>query len=225
MKKRLIITIILLFVIFSLLLVLNFFPKKKEISYLVLSEKPPLSGKIIKNPDFMYPSPGWFSAENMPVGDVILNRTEIDWEGNGFYDNETIGGRNGVVAIEPISIRVGRYIRQKVYLPPTKRYTLLVGLADIAGKVSYSQATGCDDVGFRVTVMDLDTGVSEEIFSIILNSDEGWKDFSIPLGSKHTGRNIYLNIESYAGGPCGDWRGETAAVDYVDIIEETAAVD
>jgi hypothetical protein len=226
MKKHLILVVILLIVVVSLLSIfITSSKKKEEVSYSVLSQKPPLSGKLIKNPDFVYPSVGWLSAENMPAGDIVLNRTEIDWEGNGFYDNETIGGRNGVVVIEPISIRVGRYIGQKVYLPPSKKYVLVVGLADIAGKVSYSQATGCDDVGFRVTVMDLDTGISEEIFSIILNSDEGWKDFSIPLGSKYSGRNIYLNIESYAGGPCGNWRGETAAVDYVDIIEETAAVD
>lgn len=221
MKKPLIIiAIILLFVIFSLLLVFNFFLKKEEISYSILSGKPPISGEIVKNPDFMYPSSGWLSAENMPAGEVVLTRTEIDWEGNGFYTNETIEGRDGIVIIHPISIRLGRYLEQKVYLSPTREYLLNIGLANIAGKVRYAQATGCDDVGFRITIKDLDTGTSKIIFSTVVNSDEGWKDFSILLGSKYSGRNINLNIESYAGGPCGDWRSEFAAVDYIDITEK-----
>lgn len=224
MKLKLI-AAVLLFIVLGLFAYSFLLPRKKVqeelLPYTLLSEKPVLSGDIVKNPDFIYKSNGWLSTEHVPEGQpIFIDSTEFGWESDGYYDNRTIDGRSGVIVIHPLSVEEGRYIEQEVYLSSEKEYELDVGLANVAGKIEYAATTGCDDVGFKIIVTDLSTGTSKIIFDEIVDSGEGWKDFSIHLGYEYSGKAIGIRIESYGGGPCGEMEEEWAGLDYIDIVEK-----
>ncbi len=218
MKKWLIVIVLLLIV----LGVTAFFliQKEEKFPYTVLSGKPSLSGEIVKNPDFNYSGYGFLSPEHAIEGIPILERTKIDWNSDGCYRNITVYGRSGFIVIHPLNLTQGRYIEQEVYLPPGKEYVLNVGLANVAGELPWAGSIGCDDVGFKILIKDLTTNTEKVIFNTIINAEDGWKDFSIFLGSKYSGKKIVLRIESYSGGPCGKWGGEWGAVDYLDITSK-----
>lgn len=206
--------IVILFVCIILLyLKISFFKVEK------LSQKPRLEGRFIKNPDFVYKGRGWLSSSGWSYPFILLKRNETDWRGNGWHENMTIDGRDNVIVIHPIDTKNGRFIEQEVYLPKGKSYRLLIGIANIASKIFYAKETGCDDVGIKVVIIDKDSGEKTEVFNTIVNSLDGWMDLAVDLRNRFSGKKIIVRVESYAGGPCGNWRGEWGAVDYVDIVE------
>jgi len=163
--------------------------------------------QLIKNPTFNYKSAGFFT-----------DRYEGDWISNGYYEIDSIDGRAGIFVIHPLDRDKGRFIKQAVMLPKDGKYVLKISVANIAGKIDYSPPTPCNDVGIKVNILDQTTGNTVTIADIVVNSDEGWRDLSYDVSS-YAGKEIMLTVESYAGGPCGDWAGEWAAVDYVDIVK------
>ncbi|MEM7823488.1 MAG: hypothetical protein QW633_02450 [Candidatus Aenigmatarchaeota archaeon] len=225
---------VILFLVISILVILITSEKKLE----ELSGKPKLDKSLLKNPDFFYPARGWllvlsndtleYYREIDPVAwenrwyesRRPLFRDVVEWESSGYYDNQTIDGRENIIVIHPIDEKNPGYLQQETFLPKGKRYKLYFGLTNIAGKVIYASSTGCDDVGFKIKIIDKNTGKSDVIADVIIDSRSGWRDFSYDLGSKWTGKYIIIRIESYGGGPCGNWSGEWAAVDYVGIVEE-----
>ena len=191
-------------------------PRKSLKAVRILEEKPTLVGKIIKNPDLIFSVPSEFRNKKI----AFYNLTDTaGWSCDGSYYRGSIGGREGIVNIHPWDLKKGKYLEQEVFLPSGKRYVLNLGVADVAGRVYYAGPTHCDDVGIRVIIRDLENKSEDVIFDTVVNSLDGWRDFSIWLGSRYSGKRIKVRVESYAGGPCGDWAGEWAAVDYVDIIE------
>jgi len=180
---------------------------------------------VIKNPDILYPN---------PPGGLIKNLASHEWRGVGLYFYGTLyfdgDGRSGIAVIHPENTTLGRYIEQDVVIPKGKKYVLKVGIADIAGdyehcncafdimKIEGDIKKVCNDVGFKIKIID-DAKRETILYDGIANIKEGWKDLSLDLGDTYSGKNVTIRVESYAGGPCGDWAGEWAAVDYVYLQE------
>ena len=185
--------------------------------YTILPEKPSLYGEIIKNPDFIYEGSGWFSYEDLPEGRSVLQRSEIDWQSNGYY-HESAGNRNGVMVIHPVSKEKERYVQQTVFLPTGKEYQLVFGIANLEKYLdkTYNPELCYDNV-FKILLIDKETGEGKIIFRERLTTNDGWKDFSIDI-SEFAGKEITIRLEGLAGGPCGDWFGEYGSVDYMDVI-------
>jgi len=184
--------------------------QESEFTKKILSSKPTLSGEITTNPDFMYGNTNWFTDNGNPV----LERPEIDWESDGWYDNRTVDGRSDIIVIHPLDPRSGRFVQRDISLP-NGSYELVVGIADIAGKISYAEPTDCNDVGFLIKIIE--SGSTNIISDEIINSEDGWVDLSFDI-TEFAEKAVTIVVESYAGGPCGDWGGEWAAVDYIDIV-------
>lgn len=222
--RKLIALIVIVFILVSVTaLVLKLLkPTEFEFNRSVLSSKPVLSGEIVTNPDFNYPYRGWLSPQEIPAlaDEPVLYREEVDWESDGWYDNRTVFGRSDFIVIHPYKTEFGgggRYIQQSVYLPEGS-YDLVLGIADIAGEIYYARPTDCNDVGFLIKIVDeggKETIVSDEI----VNSNDRWVGLSYDI-TDFAGETISIRVESYAGGPCGDWAAEWAAVDYIDIIKK-----
>lgn len=227
MDKR----ILYLFGFVSLIIILfiySFYPSSDEWSQEefqeynygeILSTKPSLSAEIVTNPDFVYEEEGWFTKDTpfYSEGNPLLERTEIDWESGGWYEKDVVDDRDNFIIIHPYSTRLGDYVQRSFYLSGGS-YNLVVGIANIAGKAAYAETTGCDDVGFLIKIID-QSGKENKLFNKIINSNDGWVDISFDIKDL-SGQTITVRVESYAGGPCGDWRAEWAAVDYIDIIKK-----
>jgi hypothetical protein len=211
-QKLLVITSSLLVI----LAILAFVTLPKQRFQKVLSSKPTLSGKIIKNPDFKYSSEGWLSNEDAETS-VFVKRDTIDWRSNGKYFIGPFQGREGIVLLHPVNKTKGRYVEQTVYLPPLSlfgKYYLVFGIQNAA---NYISPTDCSDNIFRIVIRDESNKKIETIFERVMNAEEGWKDFCVDI-SDFANKNITIRLESLAGGPCGDWKGEWGEVDYIDIL-------
>lgn len=194
------------------------FFKEFELKKNVLVSKPTLSGKIISNPDFHYPDCGWLSPQEDPsfASDPLLE--QADWLSNGWYENIIIDGRSDTIVIHPLSVETGRFIERSVSLP-VGSYKLVVGVANIRGKISYATTPEIENYGdvlILVKIMDVSKG-RWYIDTILVDNTEGWKDIEYDLKNKFSDKDIIIRIESNAGGPHGDWDGEWAAIDYIDI--------
>jgi hypothetical protein len=146
-----------------------------------------------------------------------VKRDSIDWKSNGKYFIGPYQGRMGVVLLHPVNKTKGRYIEQTVflpYLPFLGKYYLVLGVQNAA---NYISPTDCSDNIFRVIIRDESRNVEKIIFERVVNAEEGWKDFCIDI-SDFANKNITIRLESLAGGPCGDWKGEWGEVDYIDIL-------
>ncbi len=144
------------------------------------------------------------------------------WQGNYRYYGEPISSdsksKDGLVIIHPVDIQTPTYVFQEVKLEEGKKYLLKARVANIA-KYSFSSATGCDDSIIIIKLTDTKTGNDTELFNEVLNTEQGWKTISIDV-SNFSGKNVILQAEGHAGGPCGKWSGEWSAVDYLYIEEK-----
>jgi hypothetical protein len=213
MKVIWVLIVILSLVVISGLLFLSFPSKRFQ---KVLSEKPRLSGEIIKNPDFIYSGEGWFSDEDPTSPFIFLKRDKIDWKSNGRYLNGTFQERTGLVILHPVNKTKGRYVEQTVFLPSRKKHYLVFGLQNAA---NYISPTDCSDNIFKVSIIDETKKEEKVIFYESINANDGWKDFCVDI-SDFAGKNVTVKLEGLAGGPCGDWKGEWGEVDYIDILSE-----
>ena len=202
LNKRIVLLIALVIVIIG---TVNYY------NSLVSNQSPQYTNKttLNKNPDFIYSESGWLA--DLLVGDWYAKRA--------YYHRGVIQGRNGVMVIHPISESENNYIRQDVFLPTGKNYGLILSLNDIAGKVSYAEPTDCNDVRFIVKIIDKESEKENAISDVIVNSLDGWVDLTFDV-SDYAGKFITMQVESHAGGPCGDWKGEWAAVDYFGLYEK-----
>lgn len=183
-----------------------------EFNKKIYTLKPILSGEITTNPDFVYDNSGWF----IKGWDPELERLVVDWESDGWYENGTVDSRSNIIVLHPYDVEKGRYIQRTVYLPKGS-YELVVGLANVAGKMPDAKPAGCNDVGFLIKIIDL-RGKEWIISDEVIDSGDGWVNLSFDI-TDFAKKTITIRVESYAGGPCGNWRAEWAAVDYIDIIE------
>jgi len=201
---------ILLVILVLLAVVLVLFFYFGRTSRQVLPSKPNLLGLYLTDPDLL--------NKNASLGDVYWKNNQAIY----ISDEYDIGGRKGVIAIHPISVNEGSYIEQSATLPQQTPLKLYIGAADIAGKVNIPTskynftASKCDDVGFIVKLTDVNANKEKILDNFVINAKDGWKDFAYDI-SGYAGKTVTVRVESYAGGPCGKWVGEWAAVDYVDI--------
>jgi hypothetical protein len=89
----------------------------------------------------------------------------------------------------------------------------------VAGKIPNEiyRYSSCADVGFRILINESNNlNVLKEI---IVNSDDGWVDLEFNI-SNYRGKNMIVRVESYAGGPCGSWNGEWAAVSHINVLRK-----
>ena len=90
---------------------------------------------------------------------------------------------------------------------------------NVAGKVSWAEPTECNDVRFIIKVIDKDTEQEHTLSNIVVNSEDGWVDLEYDV-SRYAGKTVTMKAESHAGGPCGNWKAEWAAMDYFMIYEK-----
>ena len=200
-----------------------------------LKEKPVLLGKYIENPDFKIKGIGWFPQAlnylkeqgRMIDPAIFVSGDTGKWESNGFYTNCSVNGRDGIIIIHPINRSLGKYVQQETLLPEMKRYKLIIGVANIAGKnicpelpaaSEVLSACSCSDSGIKIIIIDKSDNSTETLSEFIVDSREGWKDYKFDI-SRYAGKNIIIRLESFEGGPCGVC-AEWSAVDYIDILEE-----
>ncbi len=167
------------------------------------------SGKVLNEyPDFIYNKSMW--STDSDIGD-------IGWKaGNAHYYRPIVNDRMGIAVIHPISDEINNYVEQDVYLPPRQDYVLKASVSNIAGDAEFADSVGCDDVGFIVKVIDKNTGEVDVVSDTIVSHSDGWVNMEFDI-SKYSGTEITMRIESYGGGPCGDWKSEWAAVDYFAV--------
>ena len=197
----------------------TFFLFGSKFKYTQLSSKPNLEETIVKNPDISFPGHwGSFFKDYIIVDEATGNKNnQSDWHSNGWYTDSEIWGRKGIVILDPVDPIQGRFIKQHVYLLKGS-YTLLLGIANIAGSYPDLNSSGCDEVGFRVKTYNYYNKKENLLLDTIVNSKEKWKDLSINFKTESDGETI-LMVESYHGGHCDsltDW----AAIDYLDILKE-----
>lgn len=181
-----------------------------------LSTKPRLEGRVVFNPDFNFSEYGkWLPQSTIPEDCRYKGRlNETFWKGDGFVVRY-LDERYSVVIIHPVDKQTGRYIEQTVFLPKNgKNYYLVFGISNRADTLGPAE---CSDNIFKLVVIDKHTNKTYTLFQESINSKDGWKDFAINI-SKFAGKEITIILESLAGGPCGEWRGEWGAVDYVDVL-------
>jgi len=184
----------------------------------ILAEKPDLSGSVISNPDLIYDDYGCIGGSQ--PGDACSRFLEIDtWDGNGFYDNDTIDGRFGYIVLHPIDEETPRYMETALEVPEGDS-KLVVGASNIVGKVTYTSDDYIDsevyDVFLNVVVADSSTG-NVYSDSTVLYGDDGWKDIQYDM-SGFSGREVTIRIEGFDEDSYENWAGEWAAVDYVGLI-------
>jgi hypothetical protein len=201
-----------------------------------LTQKPSkFKDSIIINPDFIYPTS--FSRIDENLTTYLSGQWNVtkEWEGQIKYFHGTIyfgkEGRSGIFVLHPNKDpKKPRFVQQILDMPENKKYKLKIGLADINGNYSKCNCeldndfaiiigVKCADVGFKIKIIDNTTKKEDLIADFIVNSEEGWKDVSYDLSSKYSGHKITVRVESYAGGPCGNWNGEWAALDYIYLEE------
>jgi hypothetical protein len=188
------------------------FPTRTAFKTELMSSKPKLLDIYVKNPDMIYSKHDW------------LFNLNSEWNGTGYAESLSFGGRDGVISIHPVDLHQGRHVEQEVYLPQGK-YRIFFGVADIADMFppdwverGFGGFNGpCADVGIRVKIVDISSNKEYVIFDKVIKNG-GWYDYSVDLGSLFSNKRIKVRVESYAAdNGCGIWNGEWAAVDYIDI--------
>jgi len=215
-----------------------YFQSKKLVGIELLDGKPPLYGRIVKNPDLIQERglAGWLSAtpenlaaidlviepENLVASGFVLNES-FEWNGTGFIEFSLwpLAGRSGIAILHPVDREKGRYIEQEVQVPEGK-FKLVVGVANIVDMLQQQVGIGefvgnCADVGIRIKIVELQSGKEFVLFDKIIRNGK-WYDYSIDISDTFSNKKVKIIAESYAAdGGCGIWNGEWAAVDYIDI--------
>lgn len=139
------------------------------------------------------------------------------WESTAvelLWSGQLIDGKQGVVVLHPVSTTQSRYMENKVKLPPNNKYKLQAVAANIAGKASFANATGCDD---SIIALSAKNGGKEKNQDFVVNSKDGWVTLSIDI-SEFAGAEVTVRISGVSGGSCGNWAGEWNAIDKLEII-------
>jgi len=186
-----------------------------------LTSKSALSGEFIENPDLIYPTFGWLLATpvNLATNASIINETG-KWKGDAFitrgaYLGTLDNARYGIAIIAPFNKSVPRYLEQSTFLPKNNMYILNLGLVvnDALGN-----ASGCTDAGVKLIIHDNTKNKIYTVFEKTIKNDQ-WYDYSVDLGSKFSGDDITVRIESFVPSTdCLLWDKEWASVDYLDIV-------
>jgi hypothetical protein len=215
---------LLIILVLALLFVIIYFSrwnKITEIKDLPVARTFNLSGKFIENPDFLF--------KQDITSDYLVNLIPFDEKvklikvSNEFihYEVGPLWGRYGIIYMHPLSVNESSWIEletKKLESNATK-YILVVGLGNADGEFGFTYPpVDCADVGFRVKVID-ESGKLKTLLDKIVSSKEKWVDLKVDI-SIYKSQKLKIIIESYAGGPCGNWKGEHAVIDYVDILEE-----
>jgi len=124
----------------------------------------------------------------------------------------------GVIIFGPTSPDTPNFLSQNVLLENiTGKYVLVVKYSNAADH--FVPCTwSCSDNLFRINIAKANSGKSELIYEDAADSREGWKTVFLDI-SKYKGGNITFRIEGVAGGTCGSWCAEIAAVDKFYIGE------
>jgi|GEM_PF-4257311 len=229
-KDYLLVVLILIFIIFFVFrFSVNLSVQKKieetEIKGLVTPRLFQLEGKFIQNPEFLSDKYNkYFPLFNSFLIIKALDTNFSKWECSDWkvqYERGPIWGREGVIWIHPVDVNKPRWIETTAELNTNaKKITLVVGLANINGKVIYAYPpVDCADNGFKIKIFDLNDNTEKVLYDGIVSDKDKWVDLSFDV-TEYKNHKIKIRIEGYAGGPCGNWFGEHAAVDYVDILEE-----
>ena len=175
-------------------------------------------------------SSAWYKIDDSPVlyvyGRARNSLIPKAWKLYGEYINESRSvqeywmlseevrksPRYGIFPIHPENETGMGYIESAnpIFLPPNETYKLKTSISDIRNDCPNSS-----DVGFKIKIKN-ETGDWETLNELIVNFNDGWIDLSFDV-SKYAGQNVFMRIESYAGGPGGNWCSEWAAVDYLYI--------
>jgi hypothetical protein len=228
-KKHPIRNLILLFIVvflftLTVFIFYRYFVDRKEIIEIKDIPSPRnfnLSGKFVENPDFLF--------KDYITSDYLVNlipfdeRVKLIKVSNEFihYEVGPLWGRYGIIYMHPKSVNETSWIEletKKLETNASKLY-LVVGLGNANGEFGFTYPpVDCADVGFRIKVVS-EGGREETIIDRIVSDKEKWVDLKADI-SIYKGQKLKIIIESYAGGPCGNWNGEHAVLDYVDVLEE-----
>jgi hypothetical protein len=179
-----------------------------------------LSGKFIENPDFLF--------KQDITSDYIVNLIPFDEKvklikvSNELihYEVGPLWGRYGIIYMHPPSKEETAWVEletKKLETNASKLY-LVAGIGNANGEFGFTYPpVDCADVGFRIKVSS-GNGREETIVDRVVSDKEKWVDLKTDI-SIYKGQKVKVIIESYAGGPCGNWKGEHAVLDYVDILE------
>jgi hypothetical protein len=194
--------------------------KITEIKDVPMPRKFNLAGKFIENPDFLF-------NQNI-TSDYLVNLIPFDEKvklikvSNELihYEVGPLWGRRGIIYMHPPSTNETAWVEletKKLETNASKLY-LVAGIGNANGEFGFTYPpVDCADVGFRIKVSS-GNGREETIVDRIVSDKEKWVDLKADI-SIYKGQKVKVIIESYAGGPCGDWKGEHAVLDYVDILE------
>lgn len=144
-----------------------------------------------------------------------INSIDKDLITDGYFEFSNVDNRSGFVVIHPKSLTTGRFVEKQVKVPKGN-FFINIGLSDIAGKLPgdlYGYSL-CADVGFKILINDSNNLIV--LKEIIINSEDGWVDLDFNI-SNYSNKIIVVRVESYAGGPCGLWNGEWAAVSHINV--------
>lgn len=161
-----------------------------------------------------------FGKNDKPFAYISEQENPDLLESNGYYVYGPVDNEYGVIVLHPISKDLPRYIGTFILLNDTeKTYILQIKVANIAGKISFAPSTNCNDNIFEVYLSDIfSSGDTYTLDKITVNSEDGWvyKEYNL---NDYKGKQLYLQILSKSGGPCGDWKGEWGAIGYLNVKE------
>jgi hypothetical protein len=159
-----------------------------------------------------------------PEGIITFNpffETEdyFSWFGNFGHNLTAVPpGTNhyGIVIIHPIDNQTPSIITQRVDLPEGN-LVLKASVGNIAGLTDFAGSCGdCADVIIQIKIYDYSTRTEETLFDDVVKPSDGWVELSYDI-SRYSGKPIEFKAFGIAGGPCSNWCGEWAALDYFYI--------
>jgi hypothetical protein len=232
MMNKIFVLLILMLGIVIVSLVYLYFESKKYLTNVIILEKVDESRlKIISsNPDLIFIKERWpgdysllpcyFMSGGILEKEGTNSSFFLPWYGNAAYcppEIHTFIERKGIFSLHPISTSVPVFLAQNITLPK-RRCILVASVANLADVWNSSCSISCSDAVIKIKIFDYEKGKEDTIYEGVVDSREGWKDIYLEI-SKYMGRNIAFKIEGHAGGPCGEWCGEYAAVDKFYVAE------
>lgn len=226
-KILFILTAVIIVIIVASMFLLKYFTPK----FVLASENPDLIfEKIDWNANYVFKfNPGddliskiYSKSTTGKYSLAILNETDptilSPWVNQfGFYFEGPLPEKlnKGIALIPPFSEYIGASMAQNATLP--SKPFLIAKIANLADWIDPCK-TSCSDVIMRIKIKDLSTGIEETVYENVINSKEGWKTLNLDI-SKYGNKAVTFKVESFAGGPCGNWCGEWAAIDYLAVGE------
>lgn len=212
-KLLIIVSIVLLNIIIILIITPYVCVSKKQTFVPPKIEKPELKGIYVKNPDFIYPVKFGNFAKAIKGEEPGIFLPETPWNGNAYWTSIDCFEENENTSIVVLNNFNERYVEQSIFLPEGGRYTMYIGVINLAGRCRFAAIEkSCPEV--KLSIYFIKNGEELRIADISIPNSNEWQHYKTPI-RKPLG-NLTVKISFKNNEACGNME-QWVGLDYFDI--------